>query len=87
MEELYQMIEDRIRKAGYTVPVDGEEIYNEICDEIEGKENGSYLFLAKRTDDTFFEYKVDIMDEEFNLSYIDIHMHEKQVIHVDFDNE
>ena len=37
MEELYQLIEEKIRNAGYNGAVDGEEIYSEICDEIEGK--------------------------------------------------
>ena len=72
MDEFYSAIEERIHLSGYEKPVDGEEIYNEICDEIEGKENGSYLFFSKREDDAVFEYKVDVMDEEFNLSYIHI---------------
>jgi hypothetical protein len=80
------MIEDKIRQSGYDGPVDGEEIYDEICDEIEDKEPGSYLFLSKKTDSIFFEYKIDVMDEEFNLSYVDIHDGET-VIHVDFDAE
>ncbi|MDO4296582.1 MAG: hypothetical protein Q4D90_10550 [bacterium] len=85
MEEIYRILEEKIRQAGYDKPVDGSEIYDEICDEIEGKENGTYLFLSKREDDTFFEYQVTIMDEEFNLSYIDIHEAGKAVIRVDFD--
>lgn len=86
MDELYQMIEDKIRKAGYLGEVDGFDIYDEICDEIEDKEAGSYIFMSKKTDDIFFEYKVDVMEEEFNLSYIDIHVKDK-VFHVDFDEE
>ncbi|MDO5407384.1 MAG: hypothetical protein Q4F28_08655 [Eubacteriales bacterium] len=84
MEELYRMIEEKIRQAGYTGPVNGEEIYNEICDEMDQKENGSYLFMIKKDDDVFYECKVDIMDEEFDLPYMDIHTLEK-VYHVDFD--
>lgn len=86
MEELYAMIEEKIRNAGYTGNVDGEEIYNELCDEIEGKENGSYIFMSKKEDDVFFEYKIDVMDEAFNLSYIDINTPAGKV-HVDFDAE
>lgn len=86
MEELYQMIEDKIRKAGYNGPADGEEIYNEICDQIEDQEPGSYMFMSKKTDSIFFEYKIDLFDDEFNLSYVDIHSPEG-VIHVDFDEE
>ncbi|MGL4738178.1 MAG: hypothetical protein ACRCW2_12075 [Cellulosilyticaceae bacterium] len=84
MEELYAMIEGKIKAAGYTGTADGEEIYNELCDEIEGKENGSYIFMSKKEDDVFFEYKIDVMDEEFNLSYIDINTPDGK-IHVDFD--
>ena len=84
MEELYRIIEEKIREAGYTGPVNGEEIYNEICDEMDQKENGSYLFIIKKDDEVFYECKVDIMDEEFDLPYMDIHTPEK-VYHVDFD--
>lgn len=72
MDEFYRAIEERIHQAGYKGPVDGEQIYNDICDEIEDKENGTYLFLSKPEDDILFEYQVDVMDEEFNLVYIDI---------------
>lgn len=84
MEEYFRQIEERIRNAGYAGEVDGEEIYNEICDQMEDKEPGSYLFMSKKTDTVFFEYKITIMEEEFNLSYIDIHSPDG-VIHADFD--
>lgn len=86
MEELYELIEQKIRDAGYQGEVDGFSIYEEISDEIEEKENGSYIFMSKKTDTIFYEYKVDVMEEEFNLSYMDIHDGE-QVYHVDFDAE
>ena len=44
----------------------------EICDQMEDKENGTYLFLSKHQDGSVFEYQVEIMDEQFNLSYIEI---------------
>ena len=72
MEELYQLIEEKIRNAGYNGAVDGEEIYSEICDEIEGKENGHYIFMVKKGDNVHFEYKMQVMDEQFNLSSIKI---------------
>ena len=78
MEQFYEAIENKIKQAGYNEFVNGEEIYNEICDEIEEKENGSYIFMSKKDDDTFFEYKIDIMDEEFNLSYIIINTKDKK---------
>lgn len=86
MEEIYRAIEEKIKDAGYFGHVDGEEIYNEICDEIEDKENGSYIFMSKKEDDIFFEYKIDLNDENFNLSYIDINSPAGR-IHVDFDAE
>lgn len=85
MEELYKSIEEKIKSAGYEGSVSGKDIYWEICDEIEEKENGSYIFMSKKEDDVFFEYQIDVMDDNFNLSYIDINT-PKGKIHVDFDN-
>ena len=85
MEELYKAIEEKIKSAGYEGSVSGKDIYWEICDEIEEKENGSYIFMSKKEDDVFFEYQIDVMDDNFNLSYIDINT-PKGKIHVDFDN-
>ena len=84
MEEIYRLIEEKIANSGYTGYVNGEEIYDEICDEIEDKEIGSYIFMSKKEDDVLFEYKIDVMDEQFNLSYIDINTPDKKY-HVDFD--
>lgn len=85
MEELYRMIEDKIYEAGYEGQVSGEEIYDEICDEIEDKEEGSYIFMSKKEDDTIYEYKIDVMEDQFNLSYLDIKVDGK-TYHIDFDN-
>ena len=85
MEELYRMIEDKIYAAGYEGQVSGEEIYDEICDEIEDKEEGSYIFMSKKEDDTIYEYKIDVMEDQFNLSYLDIKADGK-TYHIDFDN-
>jgi len=78
------MIEDKFRQSGYEGEVDGEDIYNEICDEIEDKEPGTYLFMSKKTDTVFFEYQIEVMEDQFNLSYVDVHVGD-DVIHVDFD--
>lgn len=84
MDELYKMIEEKILASGYQGEIDGEEIYNEICDDIEEKDNGTYLFLSKKKDGTIFEYKVDVMDDNFDLSYI--HITEKTgMFHIIFD--
>lgn len=85
MDEFYRAIEDKIRLSGYDGPIDGEEIYNDICDQMEDKEEGVYVFMSKNTDDTFFEYKVEIFEDQFNLSCIDLHTPGK-VFHVDFDS-
>lgn len=84
MEELFKMIEQKIQESGYPGPVDGEEIYNELCDEIEQKEPGSYLFMSKKEDGIFYEYSVDVMEDQFNLSYLDIHT-PLRIFHIDFD--
>lgn len=86
MEEIYRLIEEKIKNAGYNGPVSGEEIYDEICDEIEDKENGSYIFMSKKEDDVLFEYKIDVMDENFNLSYIDI-VTPVGKVYIDFDEK
>ena len=72
MEEFYKAIEDKIKASGYPGEVNGEDIYNDICDQMEEKENGTYLFLSKKDNGVVFEYKVDILDESFNLSYVHI---------------
>lgn len=84
MEELYELIKTKVQASGYPGPIDGEEIYNEICDEIEDKKPGCYLFMSKKEGNTFFEYKLQIMEDQFNLSALDIHT-DDQIYHVDFD--
>lgn len=85
MEEFYRAIEDKIKDAGYPGTVDGEDIYNDICDQMDEKENGTYLFLSKKDEDTVFEYKVDILEDSFNLSYVHITT-KNDTFHIDFDN-
>ena len=85
MEELHRAIEDRIRRSGVNMTVDGEAVYNELCDQIEDKDPGSYVFFSKQDEDILFEYKVDVLEEQFNLSSIDIHT-DGNIYHVDFDD-
>jgi len=47
MEELYRIIEQKIKDAGYPRAISGEMVYGDICDQIEGKENGSYVSRLK----------------------------------------
>ena len=44
-----------------------------------------YLFLSKKDNGVVFEYKVDILDESFNLSYVHITAN-NDTFHIDFDN-
>lgn len=84
MDELYQLIERKIRDSGYPGSVRGEDIYNEVCDEIEQKEPGNYLLMVKKDGDVFYEYKVVILEDQFDLTALDIHT-PGQIYHVDFD--
>ena len=85
MEELYRLIEEKIYASGYEGKVNGADIYDEICDEIEDKEEGSYIFMSKKDDDIVYEYKIDVMEDQFNLSYLDI-KDDGKTYHIDFDN-
>ena len=78
MEELYRIIEQKIKDAGYPRAISGEMVYGDICDQIEGKENGSYVLLSKVEDD------VTVMDDEFNLGLLTIRTPEG-VFETDFD--
>lgn len=70
MDELYQIIEQKIKASGYPREISGAKVYNDICDQIEGKENGEYLLLSKFEDDVVFEYHITVKDEEFNLGIL-----------------
>ena len=70
MNELYEMIEKKIKESGYPRPISGSDVYDDICDQIEGKENGSYVVLSKFDDDVIFEYHITVMDDEFNLGVL-----------------
>ena len=84
MEELYQLIEEKIKASGYPREIDGNEFYNEVSDQADSKENGSYVFMIKKTDSVYYEGQMDVMDKEFDLHFIDIHDGDK-IYHVDFD--
>lgn len=85
MEELYRIIEEKIKSAGYPGEIDGREFYNEVSDEADLHENGTYVFLIKKTEEVFYQGCMTIMDSEFDLHYVDINDGD-QKWHVDFDN-
>lgn len=84
MEELYRLIEEKIKNAGYPGEIDGREFYNEVSDEADDQEEGSYIFIIKKSDTLFYQGCMEIMKNQFDLHYVDIHDGE-MVYHVDFD--
>lgn len=84
MDELYKAIEAKIKESGYKREISGRDIYNDICDQIDGKENGSYMVLSKFEDDVVFEYQITVMDSEFNLGLLTIKAPEGE-FKIDFD--
>ena len=86
MEELYQAIEEKIKTSGYPREISGEAVYEDICDQIDGKENGTYVLLSKLEDDVIFEYHITVMDHEFNLGILTMRLPEG-VYTVNFDED
>ena len=84
MNELYEAIEKKIKDAGDPRLISGEDVYNDICDQIEGKENGTYILLSKFDDDVVFEYHITVMDDDFNLGVLTMRTPEG-VFETDFD--
>ena len=70
MNELYEMIEKKIRESGYPREISGMDVYDDICDQMEGKENGAYVLLSKFEEDVIFEYHITVMDDEFKLGIL-----------------
>lgn len=88
MEEIYEAIEAKIKEAGYPGEVDGYEIYNDICNQIEEKEPGEYVLMSKpeslENDSIYYEYRLQIMEDDFNLSLMTIHTPKQDYV-IDFD--
>ena len=84
MQELYRMIEKKIKDSGYPRTVSGSAVYDDICDQIEGKENGTYVLLSKFEDDVIFEYHLTVLDRDFDLGILTIRT-PQGIFEVDFD--
>ena len=84
MEELYRAIEARIKESGCQRDLSGQDVYNDICGQIDGRESGSYMLLSKFEDDVVFEYQITVMDSEFNLGLLTIKAPEGE-FKIDFD--
>ena len=72
MNKLYKAIEEKIKESGYPKEISGRDVYNDICDQIDDKENGTYLLLSKFEEDVIFEYHITIQDDGFNLGLLTI---------------
>ena len=86
MNELYEAIENKIKASGYPRAISGADVYDDICDQIEGKENGEYILLSKFDEDVVFEYHITIQDENFNLGILTMKTPDG-VYQADFDAE
>ena len=86
MNELYEAIEKKIKASGYPRAISGADVYDDICDQIEGKENGEYILLSKFDEDVVFEYHITIQDENFILGILTMKTPEG-VYQADFDEE
>lgn len=84
MNKLYKAIEEKIKESGYPKEISGRDVYNDICDQIEDKENGTYLLLSKFEEDVIFEYHITIQDNGFNLGLLTIRTPEG-IYQTDFD--
>ena len=79
-----QQLRKKLRTPVYPRLISGEDVYNDICDQIEGKENGTYILLSKFDDDVVFEYHITVMDDDFNLGVLTMRTPEG-VFETDFD--
>lgn len=84
MEQLYRMIEEKIKASGYPRSISGRAVYDDICDQIDGKENGAYVLLSKFEDDVILEYHLTVLDSDFDLGILTIRTPEG-IFEVDFD--
>ena len=70
MNELYELIEERIKSAGYMRDIDGKDFYYDISAEAEEKEDGTYMFIIKKTETLFYKGCMTIMEKEFDLHFV-----------------
>lgn len=85
MEELYRLIEEKIKSSGFPGKIDGREFYDDVSDEADKQEDGSYMFIIKKDELVSYEGCMDIMEKEFDLHYVNIHVGDNSY-HVDFDS-
>lgn len=86
MEEIFAFIEEKIKQSGYPGFISGEEFYDDVADEAENQDPGSYIVMIKKDDLLHYEARVDILEDAFDLHSCEIHFADK-VYTVDFDEE
>ncbi len=84
MEELYRLIEEKIKASGYPGEINGEEFFADVCDETDDKEPGFYIFMITKNETLSYTGAVHILEDQIDLHTVDIREGE-QVWHVDFD--
>ncbi|MCR4955507.1 MAG: hypothetical protein K6A30_02330 [Lachnospiraceae bacterium] len=84
MNQLYEMIEERIEASGYPEKIDGRTFYNDISREAEEQDLGDYIFCLKKEEDLFYRGCMTILEDQFDLHYVDI-LKGDEKYHIDFD--
>lgn len=84
MNELYKLIEEKIKASGYPEEIDGADFYHDVSEEADNQDTGTYLFIIKKNDTLSYKGCMTILEDEFDLHYVDI-VEGEQVYHVDFD--
>lgn len=84
MKELYNLIEEKIKASGYPGDIDGRTFYGDVSAEAEEQEPGTYMFVIKKTEDLSYQGCMTILEDQFDLHYVDI-IDGEEKYHVDFD--
>lgn len=84
MQELYDLIEEKIKASGYPEAVDGREFYGDVSAEADEQEPGTYMFVIKKTEQLSYQGCMTILEDQFDLHYVDI-VDGEEKYHVDFD--
>ena len=84
MEELYKAIEEKIKSCGYPRAISGEAVYEDICDQIDGKKMVPMFYCQNLRMTQVFEYHITVMDQDFNLGILTMRLPEG-VFEVNFD--
>lgn len=83
MDELYAMIEERIKASGFPGKINGREFYKDVSDEADEQSEGMYMFVIKKEEGLSYQGCMDIFEDQFDLHYVDIICGEDKY-HVDF---